>query len=161
MTLLPRLLAHKAEPHLRAATAADAAALALIHAGSFHRGWGADEFERLLADRAAHAHVLTYGAKGAPFAFVLSHVVPPEAEILSIAVAPDARGKGHGAKLLSYHLGRLACEGVRVSHLEVEATNEAALHLYRRLGYVETGRRKGYYAGPGGAADAVVMRRDF
>lgn len=161
MSLLSRLLPPKTEPYARAATAADSHALARIHAASFHRGWGRDEFERLLADGAAHAHVLCQGPKGPPFAFVLSHVVVPEAEILSLAVLPEARGKGYGARLLSHHLGRLACDGVRVSHLEVEATNDAALRLYRSLGYVESGRRKGYYKDDSGAADALVMRRDF
>lgn len=148
-------------PHLREARAADSPALARIHAASFHRGWGADEFERLLAERATHAHVACDGPEGGILAFVLSHVVLPEGEILTIAVAPKARGKGLGGKLLAHHLGRLAALGVTLSHLEVEAGNAPALALYRRLGYVEAGRRKGYYQGADGASDAIIMRRDF
>ncbi len=167
MTLLSRLLPPRGEPQIRDATLADVAALVRIHAASFHRGWDSGEFERLLSNRAAaHAHVMCrgvrgLGVRGEPFAFVLSHVVPPEAEILSIAVAPEARGKGHGAILLSHHLSRLAVAGVRSSLLEVDAGNAPAVRLYRSLGYVETGRRKGYYAAGGSAADALVMRRDF
>ena len=35
------------------------------------------------------------------------------------------------------------------SHLEVAASNVAALALYKRLGFKESGRRKGYYERPG------------
>ncbi|MEW6257903.1 MAG: GNAT family N-acetyltransferase [Pseudomonadota bacterium] len=160
MSLFGRFLSAP-QPQLRDARPADAGALARIHAASFHRGWGVDEFERLLAERVTLAHVLAERSAGAPVAFVLSHLVPPEGEILSIAVAPSARRKGHGARLLTHHLGRLAAMGVQVSHLEVDATNAGALALYRRLGYVEAGRRKGYYQTAGRATDALVLRRDF
>ncbi|OYW32282.1 MAG: hypothetical protein B7Z45_09495 [Azorhizobium sp. 12-66-6] len=161
MTLRSLLPSRGGPPHVREATTEDAPALAAIHAGAFHRGWDAAEFERLLADRCAHAHVLQLGTRGAPQGFVLSHLVVPEAEILSIALAVPVRGKGYARILLDYHLGRLAFAGGRCSHLEVAADNEPALRLYRRAGYVEVGRRKGYYAGVQGAADALVMRRDF
>lgn len=138
----------------------DVPVLARIHAASFHRGWGDDELERLLAGQAARAHVLGRG-KGEVLGFVLSHLVVPEAEVLTIAVAPAARGKGLGRMLLTYHLQRLAGLGVTSSHLEVEAGNGAAIKLYQGLGYAEAGRRKGYYVGPSGSGDALVMRLDF
>lgn len=147
-------------PAVREAVAADVPCLARIHAASFHRGWGADELERLLAGQAARAHVVARGT-GEALGFVVSHLVVPEAEILTIAIAPAARGKGLGRLLLTHHLQRLAGLGVTVSHLEVEAANGPAVKLYRGLGYGEAGRRKGYYSGPGGSGDALVMRLDF
>ncbi len=134
---------------------ADAAALAALHATAFARGWEVEEFERLLSERAARAHVAVAGGK--LVGFVLSHVVAPEAEILSIAVAQAARRRGIGRGLLQHHLGRLAAEGVTTSFLEVEAGNTAALQLYGAFGYGEIGRRRGYYAG----VDALLLRRDF
>jgi len=110
ITLRSLLPSRTGPPQVRAATTADAAALALIHAGAFHRGWDAAEFERLLADRCAHAHVLHFGATSAPQGFILSHLVPPEAEILSIALAGPVRGKGlfpHPARTPSRASGRL------------------------------------------------------
>ncbi|MCP6151458.1 GNAT family N-acetyltransferase, partial [Klebsiella pneumoniae] len=82
------------------ATAADAEDLAATHAAAFRRGWGADEFERLPGDRTAEAHVVCREPNGPVVGFVLSHVVPPDSEILSIAVLPEARGRGHGRTLL-------------------------------------------------------------
>lgn len=146
-------------PAVREAVAADAGALAQIHARAFRHGWDSAEFERLIAERAVRAHVVGEGPRGAPMGFVLSHVVAPEAEILSVAVRTDRRGRGLGGALLRRHLARLAAEGVTTSFLEVEEGNAAALALYGRLGYVQVGRRKGYYAG--GGADALLLRLDF
>lgn len=51
----------------------------------------------------------------------------------------------------------------RCSHLflEVDAANEAALLLYRGLGFKEVGKRKGYYSESGGDGTALVMRIDL
>lgn len=144
-------------PVLREARAADIPQLAKMHAAAFRRGWGRDEFERLLSDKAVRAHVASERAQAC--AFVLSHVVAPEAEILSIAVRADRRGRGHGRALLKHHLSRLASEGVTISFLEVDEANRPALGLYRSFGYDVVGRRKGYY-GEGGK-DALLLRRDF
>ena len=157
-SLLERLFPPR-PPAVRDAVAADAGLLADIQARAFRHGWGRDEFERLIAERAVRAHVVSEGPRGAPMGFVLSHVVAPEAEILSIAVRTDRRGRGLGLALLRHHLARLAAEGVTTSFLEVEEGNAAALALYGRLGYAQVGRRKGYYAG--GGADALLLRRDF
>lgn len=155
--LLDRLFPPR-PPRLRAAAVADAPHLAAIHARAFPRGWGSDEFERLLVDGAVRGHVACPAGRPTPVAFVLSHVVPPEAEVLTIAVVTDKRGRGIGRLLLAHHLGRLASEGVSTSFLEVEEGNASARALYRALGYVEAGRRRGYYAGGG---DALLLRRDF
>lgn len=155
--LLDRLFPPR-PPLLRAATAADIPQLTAIHARAFARGWDADEFERLLADRAVRAHVATLGPRKPPVGFILSHAVPPESEILTVAVVTDRRRRGIGRALVSFHLARLAVEGISTSFLEVEAGNAAARTLYARLGYTEVGRRRGYYAG---GADALLLRRDF
>ncbi len=144
-------------PSLRAATVDDAADLATLHGACFAQGWAQQEFERLLSEQAARAHVASAGGRGALLGFVLSHVVVPEAEVLSIAVTSDARNRGLGRELLGYHLARLAAEGVTTSFLEVEEGNEPALKLYVRTGYQQVGRRKGYYRG----TDALLLRRDF
>ncbi|MFG1393584.1 ribosomal protein S18-alanine N-acetyltransferase [Xanthobacter agilis] len=146
-----------APPLFRTAQGDDAPALAALHGASFAQGWPAEEFERMLAERPARGHVAAAGRKGALLGFVLSHVVVPEAEILSIAVAESARGRGIGGALLTHHLSRLAAEGVSTSFLEVEEGNVAALKLYARIGYQQVGRRKGYYRG----TDALLFRRDF
>ncbi|MGE4371932.1 MAG: GNAT family N-acetyltransferase [Xanthobacter sp.] len=145
-------------PHLREARMQDALTLSRLHGKAFARGWDEAEFERLLCDSVVRAHVLSPGLRTEPVGFVLSHLVAPEAEILSIAVKGEERRRGLGGILLSHHLRRLAAEGVTTSFLEVEEGNAPALKLYASLGYEQIARRKGYY---GGTADALVLKRNF
>lgn len=159
MSSLINQLFPAAEPHFREGVPADAEALAELHAAAFARGWEAAEFERLLTDAHARTHVAVDGPRGRLIGFVLSHVVPPEAEILSIAIAARRRGEGLGRRLLLHHLSRLAAAGITTSFLEVEEGNAPACALYARLGYREVGRRRGYYGASG--ADALLLRRDF
>lgn len=135
-----------------------AARLAAIHRDGFARPWGIQDFERFLASRAVLADGLFLRSERQPSGFALSRRVTGEAELLSLAVAPEARGRGHAGALLARHLDNLAGLGVETVHLEVEEGNAPALALYRRHGFAEVGRRPGYYVKPDGAtATALTM----
>jgi ribosomal-protein-alanine N-acetyltransferase len=82
---------------------------------------------------------------------VLTRVVQGEGEILTLAVAPQARRRGIGRALL----GGVVADGIPW-FLEVAASNGPALALYAAFGFCECGRRRDYYA-PG--RDALVLRR--
>jgi [ribosomal protein S18]-alanine N-acetyltransferase len=152
----------RSEPAILDARPGDAAALAALHRISFRHGWSESEFDRLLSERAAIAHVARAdGGKGPVIGFVLSHRTDKEAEILLVALAPGERGRGIAAKILTKHLGRLAAAGVRDVFLEVDEGNAAALKLYERAGFREVGRRPGYYRKPDGKASALILRRDL
>lgn len=135
-----------------------AARLSAIHASAFARPWTADDFEQFLSERPIRADGLFLDRAAQPSGFVLSRQVTDEAEILSVAVAREARGHGHARALLASHLQALAHAGVRIVHLEVENGNEAALALYHRLGFRKVGQREGYYVRPDGSrASALSM----
>jgi ribosomal-protein-alanine N-acetyltransferase len=155
MNFVTRLLS-RSEPTMSEARQRDAAAIAALHAASFQRGWGEDEFHRLLIDRAVVAHRAMIGRT--MVGFILSRMAAGEAEILSVAIAPAWRGRGFARPLLDLHLRRLAGLGVRAVFLEVDENNEPACRLYRNAGFSEVGVRKGYYQE--GAA-ALVLRRDL
>ncbi|MDF3061903.1 MAG: family N-acetyltransferase [Microvirga sp.] len=139
-----------------------AARLAEIHAEAFTRPWDAMEFERSLTERNIYADGLFLDRSAEPAGFILSRRAIDEAEILSVALAPEARGRGHSGALLDRHLQSLAQAGVRSVFLEVEEGNRPALALYRRRGFREIGRRQGYYARPDGTrASAITMRRQI
>ena len=132
--------------------------LAEIHASAFARPWDADEFDTFLLDRAVLLDGLFLGRDPQPAGFVLSRMTLDEAEILSVALARSARGRGFARGLMAAHLQALAHAGARTVHLEVEEGNQPALALYRRLGFVRTGHRPGYYARPDGTrASAISM----
>ena len=92
--------------------------------------------------------------------FVLARAVADEAEILTLAVRPEERRRGVGSALLSRLLDDLRASGVAALFLEVAEDNTAALGLYARFSFVETGRRRSYYERVNvTAADAIVMSR--
>ena len=86
---------------------------------------------------------------------VLVSVVPPEADILNLVVAPERRGQGIGRALLQAALTRAAQDGARRIWLEVRESNAAAVHLYETSGFRQTGRRARYYRDP--PEDALVL----
>ena len=155
MNFVTRLLS-RSEPTMSEAHQRDATAIAALHAASFQRGWGEDEFQRLLIDRAVVAHRAMIGRT--MVGFILSRTAAGEAEILSVAIAPAWRGRGFARPLLDLHLRRLAGLGVRAVFLEVDEHNEPACRLYRNAGFSEVGVRKGYYQE---GASALVLRRDL
>ncbi|MFX6424114.1 GNAT family N-acetyltransferase, partial [Acinetobacter baumannii] len=81
---------------------------------------------------------LFVGRDPQPVGFVLSRTTLDETEILSVALARPARGRGFARRLMAEHLQALAHAGVKIVHLEVEEGNEPALALYRRLGFEQT-----------------------
>jgi ribosomal-protein-alanine N-acetyltransferase len=80
-----------------------------------------------------------------------------EAHVATIGVTGSRQGEGTGALLLDAVLAE-ADRRSPVVLLEVRADNEHAQELYRRRGFTEIGRRRGYYQPSG--TDAVVMRRE-
>ena len=123
----------------------DAALLAALHAAAFPRPWKEEEFARLLAQPGVWA--LAAGSEG----FILLRRAADEAEILTLAVAPDARRRGRGRALVE------ATQGEYALFLEVAEGNAAAIGLYRACGFREISRRKAYYAN---GENALVMRRE-
>lgn len=79
------------------------------------------------------------------------------AELENVAVRPEARRRGIAGSLCAEAMVWAARRGAAEMHLEVRAGNDAALRLYGALGFVEQGRRAGYYLDP--REDAVVMMR--
>ncbi|MGY1602694.1 ribosomal protein S18-alanine N-acetyltransferase [Geodermatophilus sp. SYSU D00815] len=82
---------------------------------------------------------------------------PDEAHVATIGVATARQGEGIGALLLDALLAE-ADRRSPVVLLEVRADNKVAQGLYRRRGFAEIGRRRGYYQPSG--TDAVVMKRE-
>jgi ribosomal protein S18 acetylase RimI-like enzyme len=64
-----------------------------------------------------------------------------EAFIDELYLAPEFRRRGIGAEAMEFVADQAGAMGVNVIHLEVDAQNDAALGLYRRLDYVDHDRR--------------------
>ena len=121
--------------------------LAALHARCFPDPWDAAAITALLATPGAFAFAHADG-------FVLARAVADEAEILTVAVHPDKRGRGLGRILLQAAIGKARVMGAKSVFLEVGIDNPAARALYAGLGFTKVGARKAYYNG----GDALVLR---
>ncbi len=83
-----------------------------------------------------------------------------EAHIMNISVSPAFQGRGVGRKLLN-HLIDYARPRAEKIFLEVRPSNPGAIHLYRSVGFVEIGIRKGYYPAKDGREDAIMFELDL
>ena len=91
--------------------------------------------------------------------FVIFWLILDEAHLANVAVLEAFRNRGAARALILAGLKACAEGGAAVSLLEVRAGNEAALHLYRSLGYIQVGERKGYYQD--NHEDALLMDLDM
>lgn len=129
--------------------------LATLHARAFtaQRPWSAAEFADLLVSKFVFL-------VSVPGAFALGRVIADEAELLTLATAPDLRRQGLGRQMLTAYEQAADTRGAARSLLEVAADNAAAIALYAGAGYAPDGRRPGYYHPPGGSpVDALLMSR--
>jgi [ribosomal protein S18]-alanine N-acetyltransferase len=152
----------KTPPAILEARPRDADALAKLHSRSFPVGWSESEMEQLLSDHSVIAHVARAdGGRGSIRGFIMSRIAADEAEILSVAVDPSTRGRGLAGDLLRHHLSRVAARGISKIFLEVGEDNRPAIRLYHKAGFLEVGKRAGYYQRSGSAISALVLRREL
>lgn len=139
------------------------ALLAGMHKICFVDPWGEGGFVESLSAPGTHGLIavaqdsLTPSADGesGPAGLVIWRAIADEAEILTIAVLPPWRRNGLGERLLKTALADIDTTRIESTFLEVAENNPAARHMYRKNGFVQVGRRSGYYNG----VDALVMQR--
>jgi ribosomal-protein-alanine N-acetyltransferase len=124
--------------------------LAALHATAFDAPWTAAAFAGLLDQAGVFAVEASDG-------FILMRAVADEAEILTLAVRPEARGRGQGTRLVAEGVAAASVRGADQVFLEVAEDNASALGLYARTGFVETGRRPAYYSRPDGSRVAALL----
>ncbi len=146
--------------------------LAGIHEACFPEGpvWSAGSFQSLLAMPGSLGLVAV--RETMPMGFVLVQAAADQAELILIAVLPQARRQGVARDLLDLAIARIGNQGCNSLFLEVAEDNLEALAAYRAMGFEASGRRKGYYRRPAVLAtgadrhkspmvrvDAILMRR--
>ncbi len=92
---------------------------------------------------------------GVVLGFCVLRLISGEAELFQIAVDEARRQLGLGSRLLQEALRFAENNGALAVYLEVRAGNAPAIGLYKRHGFVTSGRRKNYYSNP--VDDAVIM----
>lgn len=130
--------------------------LAQIHAPLFSPAWDAPTLRSLLDHPGSIALLARTGQPLETAGFVLGRVAADEAEVLTLGVRLDRQRLGLGRRLLEAFCRAARKADARRLYLEVAADNAAAHGLYRRLGFEESGRRKGYYERPGAPAEDAI-----
>jgi ribosomal-protein-alanine N-acetyltransferase len=98
---------------------------------------------------------------GAVVAYGVAALGAGEAHILNLCVSPQLRGRHVGRQMLMLLIERARQAGMGDAFLEVRPSNPLALGLYQSVGFVQIGRRKGYYQAEHGREDALVLKLDL
>ncbi len=124
---------------------------------SFSLPWPARSFRFEVTDNEA-SRCWVADLDGRIIAMLVGWFIVDELHVATIATHPEFRGQGIGREILLHALCVAKEEGAIKSFLEVRESNEVAQNMYRNFGFVEDGRRKGYYKDNG--EDAILMSLD-
>ena len=91
--------------------------------------------------------------------YIGSQTVMDASDMMNVAVHPDFRKRGIATALILALVEELGKLESRCLTLEVRASNENAIRLYRELAFQEVGRRKNYYHNP--KEDALILRKEW
>ncbi len=133
----------------RPITMDDAADLFFIRGQCFEKNWNLKTFEETIAQPEFVGFIIPQTA------YIIAQKIPPEAELITIAVAPAHRRQGIAEILLKNLWQNLRQQDIHTLHLEVNEKLTPARTLYEKLGFEPTGRRADYY---GTGEDAILMR---
>ena len=142
---------------IRPAVDGDLAALSTLEAASFSVPWN----EAALAGhlRASYTLSLLLLEEDRPVGYLLAGFSPPEGELYRVAVLPEARRRGYGRRLLEAFFREAGKRDFYTLCLEVRESNEAAIALYRSVGFREIFLRENYYRDPTEAALVMTIGR--
>ena len=77
------------------------------------------------------------------------------ADITNVTVQKEYRRQGIARRMLTELMAEGRAEGIERFTLEVRSSNEAAIALYKSLGFLQEGVRKNYYESP--REDALIL----
>ena len=145
-------------PDIRPLVAADLQEVLRIERETFPDPWTQEALADSLRPGPMRA-LAAVKATGQVVGYAMGLVVVPDAEVLNLAVAPDQRGRGTGKALLLALLEAMRVAGATQAFLEVRRSNDAAIALYRAVGFEPLGVRRSYYEVP--REDALTMRLEL
>ncbi len=144
---------------------ADVTRVVEIEKDGFRHPWSRELLERELSHAWSTVLLAVEEREGgerpgeAILGFIVFWLVHDEVHVLNIATAREERRHGIGRALMNEAAEAGRQRGATLATLEVRRSNEAAIALYRALGYRQVGVRPNYYAEEG--EDAIVMVLDL
>ncbi len=130
-------------PQIRKMQKEDILQMAEIAAASFTDPWTEKGFTEALQMESACFFVAV--KDGTVMGYCGCYMAADEAEIVNVAVRDDCRKQGIADKLLMELIAYGSKHGVSRFFLEVRVSNEAAIYLYEKHGFIRQGIRKDFY----------------
>jgi len=94
---------------------------------------------------------------GRVFGYVVARLQLDEWHLMTVGVAHGVRRRGYGADLVAGVVNHARASFSRGVLLEVRSSNNSALALYKKIGFLTLYFRENYYKAPPIAEGAVVM----
>lgn len=138
---------------IRLMEAKDLAEVLEIERSSFLAPWSRRLFEESLGSSITKSFVSLI--EGKVVGYAIFYTVESEAHILNVAIHPEYRMRGYGFRLLGKMIDVCKDRGITEVFLEVRESNERAISLYGKYGFMVVGKRKGYYRET--KEDALIM----
>ena len=123
----------------------------------FSDPWSVSAFEYELKNPLSLWLVAAEG--GTVAGYIGSQTVMGETDMMNVAVAPAFRRKGIGERLILSLIDQLKDQQSHCLTLEVRISNDTAIALYQKLGFIQVGCRPGYYRNP--REDALILRKEW
>ncbi|MDL1969400.1 MAG: ribosomal protein S18-alanine N-acetyltransferase [Candidatus Desulfofervidaceae bacterium] len=130
-----------------------------IEQENFSTPWSKLSFYEELKHHYSHLWVARDVSTQEIIGFICFWIIWDEMHILNIAVRKILQGKGIGSLLISKALNYAGSKGVKRVKLEVRASNQRAISLYKKFGFKKVGRRYRYYLDTG--EDAILMELEL
>jgi len=121
---------------------------------SFSIPWSRDSFEKEIVDNNLATYLVAKVNEKA-VGYIGMWKVLNEGHITNVAVHPEFRHQGIGDQLVSELLSLCEKENIDLVTLEVRKSNQNAIKLYEKHGFVAEGIRKAYYQD--NKEDAIIM----
>jgi ribosomal-protein-alanine acetyltransferase len=136
-----------------------ARAIEIATSGDEAPRWAPDVYERALDPEAAPVRIslVAEDPEAGILGFLVTVLIPPQAELEMIAVSRAARRQGIARGLMAAMMAELKERHITEVMLEVRESNHPARLLYVSVGFAETGRRPAYYSDP--QEDAILLQR--
>ncbi|MDF3002031.1 MAG: rimI [Bacillota bacterium] len=141
---------------LRQAEEKDIKPMALMDVLCFSAPWSEASFEKEIRENHLAFYIVAE-IDGILAGYAGLWCIVDEGHITNVAVHPDWRRRHIGEALVSVLLEHTINNGIKSHTLEVRASNEPAISLYKKFGFQPAGMRKNYYEDNG--EDAIIMWR--
>ena len=128
----------------------DISVLNQLHEELFHQSFN---FVDYAAEKMFHYGIVLED-KGEILGYLVGQLVFEMGDLFYIAVNPTKRGNGYGLKLMDKFISDAKCLLAETISLEVRVSNQPAISLYEKCGFLRASVRKNYYSD---GEDALLM----